>query len=119
LRPILGVVEELGIRFGSEVGQVAEEIVAWAQRKNAQISYQHPYAALDRLPISTGPDPELWVQLDLRYPEALGYIISMTAQGVIKLQFQHMSAPPFDTKRHERRCTTRSLLCQGFLLRSG
>jgi hypothetical protein len=89
-------VEELGIRLGSEASQVAEEIIAWAERKHAQMRSEHPYVALDRLPISTGPDPELWVQLDLRHPESLGYTISMTADGVIKLQFQYMSAPPFD-----------------------
>jgi endonuclease/exonuclease/phosphatase family metal-dependent hydrolase len=90
-------VQELGIRHGSDVSQVADEVIAWAERKHAQMRYQHPYAALDRLPVSTGPDPELWVQLDLKHPEALGYTISMTADGLIKLQFQYMSAPPYDT----------------------
>ena len=90
-------VQELGIRLGSDASQVAEEIIAWAERKHTQMRYQHPFAALDRLPISEGPDPEMWVQLDLRQPEGLGYTISMTADGAIKLQFQYMSAPPFDT----------------------
>jgi hypothetical protein len=90
-------VQELGTRFGSEVGQVAEEIIAWAERKHAQMRYQHPYAALDRLPISEGPDPELWIQLDLQHPEGLGNTISMTAKGAIRLQFQYMSISPYDT----------------------
>ena len=50
------------------------------------------------LPTSTGPDPELWVQLDLQYPERLGYTVSLTADdAMVTLQFQHMKAPPFDT----------------------
>jgi hypothetical protein len=89
-------VQELGTRLGPAASQVAEEIIAWAQRKHLQMRFQHPYAALDRLPISTGADPELWVQLDLRHPEQLGYTISMTAEGIITHQFQHMRAPPFD-----------------------
>jgi hypothetical protein len=88
----------VGIRHGAAASKVAEEIIAWAQRKHAQIRQEHPYASLDRLPISMGPDPELWVQLDLRYPERLGWTISLsTDDGSITLQFQYMKAPPFDT----------------------
>jgi hypothetical protein len=66
-------VREVGIREGEASSNVAEEIIAWAQRKHWQLRNDHPYASLDRLPTSTGPDPELWVQLDLRYPERLGW----------------------------------------------
>ena len=96
-------VQEVGIRHGAASRKVAEEIIAWAQRKHLQIRKHHPYASLDRLPTSTGPDPELWVQLDLRYPERLGYTISMSANGMITLQFQYMRAPPFDTIEARKR----------------
>ena len=49
------------------------------------------------------PDPELWVQLDLRYPERLGWTISLTADGTVTLQFQYMKAPPFDTIEARKR----------------
>ena len=58
---------------------------------------------MDRLPISEGADPELWVQLDLRYPDRIGYTISLRANGTIRLQFQHMSVPPFDAVDARRR----------------
>jgi hypothetical protein len=69
-----------------------------------QIREQHAYASLDRLPTSTGPDPELWVQLDLRYPERLGWTISLTADdSMVTLQFQYMKARPFDTIEARKR----------------
>jgi hypothetical protein len=83
--------------------KVAEEIISWVQRKHLQMRNHHPYAALDRLPTSTGADPELWIQLDLRYPERLGWTVSLCADGMIKLQFQHMKAPPFDTIEARKR----------------
>jgi hypothetical protein len=97
-------VQEVGIRHGAAARRVAEEIIAWAQRKHVQIRAQHPYASLDRLPTSNGPDPELWVQLDLRYPERLGYTVSLTADdALVTLQFQYMKAPPFDTVEARKR----------------
>jgi hypothetical protein len=97
-------VHEVGIRHGAASRKVAEEIIVWAQRKHWQIRKDQPYASLDRLPISTGPDPELWVQLDLRYPERLGWTISLTAEdGMVTLQFQYMKAPPFDTIEARKR----------------
>jgi hypothetical protein len=96
-------VHEVGIRHGAASRRVAEEIITWAQRKHVQIREKHPYASLDRLPISTSPDPELWVQLDLRYPERLGWTISLTADGMVTLQFQYMKAPPFDTIEARKR----------------
>ncbi len=97
-------VQEVGIRHGAAARRVTEEIIAWAQRKHVQIRAQHPYASLDRLPTSNGPDPELWVQLDLRYPERLGWTISLSANdGSVTLQFQYMKAPPFDTVEARKR----------------
>jgi len=55
-------VHEVGIRNGAASSEVAEEIIAWAQRKHLQMRDYHPYAALDRLPTSRDSDPELWVQ---------------------------------------------------------
>ena len=55
------------------------------------------------MPISTGPDPELWVQLDLRHPDRLGWTISLTADGKITMQFQYMKAAPFDTIEARKR----------------
>jgi hypothetical protein len=88
---------EIGIRHGAAAGKVAEDIIEWAKRKDSQIKMRHPYASLDPLPISEGADPELWVQLDLRYPDRIGYTISLRANGTIRLQFRYMNVPPLDT----------------------
>jgi len=97
-------VQEVGIRHGASASQVAEDIIAWAQRKHLKVREQDAYASLDRLPTSTGPDPELWVQLDLQYPERVGYTVSLTADdAMVTLQFQHMKAPPFDTMEARKR----------------
>ena len=90
--------QEVGVRHRAASSEVAEEIIAWAQRKHSQIRKHHPYASLDRLPIFAGSDPELQVQLDFRYPERHGYTISMSTKGMITLQFQHMRDP----LRHHR-----------------
>jgi len=65
-------VEEVGMRHGPAAGRVAEEIVAWAQRKHHLLS-RSAYAALDRLPTSTGPNPELWGSLTFATPS--GWVI--------------------------------------------
>jgi len=96
-------VQELGFRHGAAARKVAEEIIAWAQRKDFQIKSKHPYASLDRLPISEGPDPELWVQLDLRYPDRIGYTVSLRANGTVRLQFKYMRVPPFNTIEARKR----------------
>jgi hypothetical protein len=49
-------------------------------------------ASLDRLPTSSGETPELKVQLDLRRPDGLQYTFSLTADGQVVVQFQHMTA---------------------------
>jgi len=41
-------VREVGIRQGEASSNVAEEIIAWAQRKNWQMRNDHPYASLLR-----------------------------------------------------------------------
>jgi hypothetical protein len=96
-------VAEVGARHGDPAGRIAEEIVAWAERKHHSLQrHGYPIAALDRLPTSTGADPELWVQVDLRRPEGLAYTISITAKGRVVVQFQHMRAPPFETPDKRR-----------------
>jgi hypothetical protein len=49
-------VQEVGIRYGAAARTVAEEIIAWAQRKHVQIRAQHPYASIKRiaLPAESG-----------------------------------------------------------------
>jgi hypothetical protein len=96
-------VQEVGIRNGSGAGDVAEEIIAWAQRKHLQMREDHPYTSFDRLPISAGRDPELWLQLDLRDARPFGWTISLTVDGKITLQFQHMRAAPFHTIEARKR----------------
>lgn len=96
-------VEEVAKRHGAEVGHVAGAIVAFAQGKHERLRRQgKAYAVLDRLPTSTGPEPELWVQLDLRHAEGLAYTVSLTAGGNVIVQFQHMREPPFDTEAGRR-----------------
>jgi hypothetical protein len=113
-------VEEIGIRHGEAVGRVAEEIVAWAERKHHSLHrHGYPIASLDRLPTSTGPDPELWVQLDLRRPERLAYTISLTANGRLIVQFQHMRAPPFNTPEGRKELWTRIAQLPGVHLAEG
>ncbi|CAN5701365.1 hypothetical protein BH23GEM9_BH23GEM9_20000 [soil metagenome] len=91
---------ELGKRQGADVGRVAEEIVAWALRKHERLRRQgHANVSLDRLPTSTGPDPELWIQVDLRRPNTLAYTVSLRSDGRVVVQFQHMRLQPFDTEQ--------------------
>lgn len=99
--------EEVGIRAGPEAAEVAEEIIAWAERTHEQLRRQgQSFARLDRLPTSRGKDPELWIQLDLTRPEALSYTVSMKADGRLVVQFQHMKRSPFDSDEGKRRLWT-------------
>lgn len=85
---------ELGSRVGAESARIAEDLIDWALRKHGAIDRGggRP-ASLDRLPTSSGDTPELWVQLDLRRPQGLQYTFSLTADGEVVVQFQHMTAP--------------------------
>lgn len=110
-------VAEVAVRHGTEAARVAEELVAWAQRKHQWFQRQgRSYAGLDRLPTSTGPDPELWLQLDMKNPEALGWTISLKADGRVVIQFQYMQAPPVDSEDVRRGIWTRINSLEGVSL---
>jgi endonuclease/exonuclease/phosphatase family metal-dependent hydrolase len=90
-------VELLAARRGPRAGEVIEEVLAWAQRKNSELAEKgFSRAKLDRLPTSTGPSPELWIQLDLQRPKALQYTFSVRADGAVLVHFQRLRAP-FDS----------------------
>jgi hypothetical protein len=88
--------QELGRRQGEATQNIVEETVAWALRRHEMLRRERSDASLDRLPISDSPDPEMWIQLDMRWPDRLQYTFSINAKGRITIQFQYMSAP-FDT----------------------
>lgn len=95
-------VKEIALRHGHNIAQVAEELIAWALRKHNELNAQVQHVSLDRLPISTGPNPELWVQIDLRFPERLQYSFSINSDKKVIIQFQYMTAP-FDTNESRER----------------
>jgi hypothetical protein len=68
-----------------------------------------------RLPTSTGPKPELWVQLDLKSPDQLQYTFSLTGDGQVIVQFQYMTAP-YDTVGGRERLWTRLTEIEGLRL---
>jgi endonuclease/exonuclease/phosphatase family metal-dependent hydrolase len=97
------IAQEIGVRNGQEVGRVAEDLIAWAQRKHEEMKSGHEHhASLDRLPTSTGSDPEIWIQLDLKRPDRLQYTFSMNAAGRVTIQFQYMTAPYNTVEARER-----------------
>lgn len=91
---------EVAARSGAAAGKAAEEIVGWAQRKHGAIS-THRRVTLDRLPISSDADPQLWIQLDLSKTR-IQWTVSIHASGTVEIQFQHMIAPFDTTERREQ-----------------
>jgi hypothetical protein len=69
-------VREVGIRQGEAASNVAEEIIAWAQRKHWQMRNDHPYASLDRLPTSRVPILSSGFSLTSDTPSALGGLLA-------------------------------------------
>jgi hypothetical protein len=87
----------LGSRVGAECALVAEHLIDWALRKHQEMDHGGMRVAfLDRLPVTSGGTPEIWVQLDLRSPQGLQYTFSLTCEGQVVIQFQRMTAP-FDS----------------------
>lgn len=87
----------IGERHGSDTREVVERIVDWARQKDVELTSTGARARMDRLPLSSGKDPELWLQLDLQSPEGLQYTFSVRADGNVVIQFQYLRSP-FDTE---------------------
>ena len=65
------ITKELGIRHGRSAQRTTEELLSWAYRKHEELTHDYKSSSLNRLPTSTGTDPEIWVQLDMKRPEGL------------------------------------------------
>ena len=99
--------DELRLRVGIDCARVAGYLIDWAQRKHGELDTRGPrVASLNRLPTTSGKTPELWVQLDMKRPDGLQYTFSLTADGKVRVQFQHMTAP-FDSERARERLWTK------------
>jgi len=90
------IVEEMGIRHGEKVQKVLDELIAWVYTKHGKLSRTYKSVSLNRLPTSTGDEPIIWVQLDLKYPDRIQYTFSVNSRGELVIQFQYMIAP-YDT----------------------
>ena len=94
-------VQELGVRAGPECARIAEELIAWAHWKHAELDrWDRKVVSFDRLPTRDGNPPEIWFQLDKGRPgrveNLLQWTFSIKADGRAVVQFGFMAAP-FDT----------------------
>ena len=94
-------VRELGVRAGPECARIAEELIAWAHRKHAELGrWDRKVVSFDRLPTGDADPPEIWFQLDKGRPgraeNLLQWTFSIKADGRVVVQFLYMAAP-FDT----------------------
>ena len=90
-------VNAVAARTGVEAGVSMGKVLDWARRKHIQLKTTgRGEFSLSRLPTSSGPLPELWVQLDKDGIEGFQYTCSFRADGRVVVQFQYMRSP-FDT----------------------
>ena len=94
-------VHELGVRAGPECARIAEELIAWAHLKHAELDrWDRKVVSFDRLPTGDADPPEIWFQLDKGRPgraeNLLQWTFSIKADGRVVVQFLYMAAP-FDT----------------------
>lgn len=81
-------------RNGPVAGRTLDELRAWAERKQSDL-HQAGYrdARLDRLPLSTRIEPEMWFQLDWRGEKGRQYTCSVRSDGQIYMQFRYLQDP--------------------------
>ena len=91
-------VKELAVRAGPECARIAEELIAWAHWKHAELDrWDRKAVSFDRLPTRDGDPPEIWFQLDKGRPgrakNLLQWTFSIKADGRVVVQFRWMAAP--------------------------
>ena len=91
-------VQELAVRECSECARIAEELIAWAHWKHAELERRDRMSvSFDRLPTRDGDPPEIWFQLDKGRPgretNLLQWTFSIKADGRVVVQFQWMTGP--------------------------
>ena len=112
-------VEELRACKGCECARIAEDLIAWGQRKHVELEGSRGRVAyFNRLPTRNTDPPEIWFQLD-RLPLADGtgllqWTFSIKADRVV-VQFQYMSAP-FDTMNAREELWSKLCQIQGVTL---
>ena len=107
-------VEELGARSGSVCAQIADELINWALRKHETLKRgERRLASFDRLHIeSSAKHPQMWMQLDLRYPDDVQWTFSLTTDGKVRVQFRFMKEP-FDQEEARERIWSEIIKIQG------
>ncbi len=88
-------VEELGVRSGSVCAKIADELIDWALRKHETLKRgERRVASFDRFHIESGAKhPQMWLQLDLDYPDDVQWTFSLTTDGRVRVQFRFMKEP--------------------------
>ena len=89
--------KEMMTRLGETAVRVVRSCLSWAEEKQAALHAAGIVGArLDRFFILSGPNPELWFQLDLNGEKPVQYTVSLKVSGEVVVQFQYMR-PPFET----------------------
>ena len=91
-------VRELAVRTGSECARIAEELIAWAHWKHAELDrWDRKAVSFDRLPTRDSDPPEIWFQLDKGRPgrerNLLQWTFSIKAHGRVVVQFRWLTGP--------------------------
>lgn len=91
-------VEELWVRAGPECARIADELIAWAHWKHAELDrWGRMAVSFDRLPTRDTDPPEIWFQLDKGRPgrerNLLQWTFSIKGDGRVVVQFIWMTDP--------------------------
>ena len=91
-------VQELGVRKGPECARIAEELIAWAHWKHAELDrWVRKAVSFDRLPTRDTDPPEIWFQLDKGRPgraeNLFQWTFSIKGDGRVLVQFRWMADP--------------------------
>lgn len=93
---------EIGVRHGTTIQQLVEEIVAWAERRTEEFRRQRITVALDRFPFTGETEPVIWLQVDLENQLGSQYTFALSAAGFITIPFQYFFQPYETTEAREK-----------------